>query len=42
MEPEFNDEIFKKNLKDQGLTASEITKHILTTAKEVKSKKTSN
>ena len=37
--PEFNDEIFKKNRTDQGLTSSEITKHILTTAKEVKSKK---
>jgi len=37
--PEFNDEIFKKNLTDQCLTSSEITKHILTTAKEVKSKK---
>jgi archaellum biogenesis ATPase FlaH len=39
MKPEFNDEIFKQNLKAEGLTTSEVTKHILKKANEVTSKK---
>ena len=39
MKPEFNDDLFKKNLKGQGLTTSEVTKHILNKATEITSKK---